>query len=250
MILKDKTAIVTGAASGIGRATAVRFAREGANVALVDMNAAGLAEAEAACGETGAKSLVLERDAADPGVMDALVAETARAFGGIDILVNTIVHRVRGKFLDITIEEFRRVLEVNVTSYYFLTQKVVPHMIERGGGSVIHISSQLGFVVIPEYSPYCTSKGAVVNMTRALAFELADRNIRVNSVAPGPTDTPGINRGFQEDPQRLENLLADVPMGRMGRPEEIAEVCLFLAGDASSYVTGHNLVADGGYLAH
>ncbi len=250
MILKDKTAIVTGAASGIGRATAVRFAREGANVALVDMNAAGLAEAEAACGETGAKSLVLERDAADPGVMDALVAETARAFGGIDILVNTIVHRVRGKFLDITIEEFRRVLEVNVTSYYFLTQKVVPHMIERGGGSVIHISSQLGFVVIPEYSPYCTSKGAVVNMTRALAFELADRNIRVNSVAPGPTDTPGINRGFQEDPQRLENLLADVPMGRMGRPEEIAEICLFLAGDASSYVTGHNLVADGGYLAH
>ncbi len=250
MILKDKTAIVTGAASGIGRATAVRFAREGANVALVDMNAAGLAEAEAACGETGAKSLVLERDAADPGVMDALVAETARAFGGIDILVNTIVHRVRGKFLDITIEEFRRVLEVNVTSYYFLTQKVVPHMIERGGGSVIHISSQLGFVVIPEYSPYCTSKGAVVNMTRALAFELADRNIRVNSVAPGPTDTPGINHGFREDPQRLKNLLADVPMGRMGRPEEIAEVCLFLAGDASSYVTGHNLVADGGYLAH
>ena len=250
MKLDGKVAIVTGAASGIGRATAVRFAREGANVALVDMNAAGLAEAEAACGETGAKSLVLERDAADPGVMDALVAETARAFGGIDILVNTIVHRVRGKFLDITIEEFRRVLEVNVTSYYFLTQKVVPHMIERGGGSVIHISSQLGFVVIPEYSPYCTSKGAVVNMTRALAFELADRNIRVNSVAPGPTDTPGINRGFQEDPQRLENLLADVPMGRMGRPEEIAEVCLFLAGDASSYVTGHNLVADGGYLAH
>ena len=182
--------------------------------------------------------------------MDTLVAETAGAFGGIDVLVNTIVHRVRGKFLDITIEEFRRVLEVNVTSYYFLTQKVVPHMIERGGGSVIHISSQLGFVVIPEYSPYCTSKGAVVNMTRALAFELADRNIRVNSVAPGPTDTPGINRGFQEDPQRLENLLADVPMGRMGRPEEIAEICLFLAGDASSYVTGHNLVADGGYLAH
>ena len=250
MILQDKTAIVTGAASGIGRATAVRFAREGANVALVDMNAAGLAEAKAACGEAGAKSLVLERDAADPDAMDALVAETAGAFGGIDVLVNTIVHRVRGKFLEITLEEFRRVLEVNVTSYYFLTQKVVPHMIERGGGSVIHISSQLGFVVIPEYSPYCTSKGAVINMTRALAFELADRNIRVNSVAPGPTDTPGINRGFQEDPQRLENLLADVPMGRMGRPEEIAEVCLFLAGDASSYVTGHNLVADGGYLAH
>ena len=124
MILKDKTAIVTGAASGIGQATSVRFAREGANVAIVDMNAAGLAETEAACGEAGAKSLVLEKDAADPDAMDALVAETTGAFGGIDVLVNTIVHRVRGKFLEITPEDFRRVLLITIHNDDFLSSSI------------------------------------------------------------------------------------------------------------------------------
>ena len=249
MILKDKTAIVTGAASGIGRATAVRFAREGANVALVDMNAAGLAEAEAACGETGAKSLVLERDAADPGVMDALVAETARAFGGIDILVNTIVHRVRGKFLDITIEEFRRVLEVNVTSYYFLTQKVVPHMIERGGGSVIHISSQLGFVVIPEYSPYCTSKGAVVNMTRALATELGPHGIRVNCLAPGTTVTDRVQKIHDNRPGYAESKLENISVKRFATPEEMAGVALFMVSGENDFMNGAIVTSDGGTTA-
>ena len=250
MRLREKVAIVTGSGRGIGKAYAMGLASEGAKLCIAELNPQTAEAVAQEIRHNGNEAIAVPTDVSVEESVLNMAHKTAEAFGGIDILVNTIVHRVRGKFLDITIEEFRRVLEVNVTSYYFLTQKVVPHMIERGGGSVIHISSQLGFVVIPEYSPYCTSKGAVVNMTRALAFELADRNIRVNSVAPGPTDTPGINRGFQEDPQRLENLLADVPMGRMGRPEEIAEVCLFLAGDASSYVTGHNLVADGGYLAH
>jgi NAD(P)-dependent dehydrogenase (short-subunit alcohol dehydrogenase family) len=250
MVLQGKTAIITGAASGIGRATAVRFAQEGANLAIIDLNRDGLANVEAECTKTGAKILSKEKDASNLAAMDEFVAETARTFGGIDILVNTIVHRVRSPFLEVKPEDFRQVLEVNVTSYYFLTQKVVPHMIERGGGSVVHISSQLGFVAIPDYSPYCTSKGAVIHMTRALAFELADRNIRVNSVAPGPTDTPGVSKGFQENPQLLENLLANVPMHRLGRPEEIADTCLFLASDAASYITGHNLVVDGGYVTH
>ena len=250
MVLQGKTAIITGAASGIGRATAVRFAQEGANLAIVDVNRDGLANVEAECCVTAAKVLRLEKDASDLAAMDEIVAATDQAFAGIDILVNTVVHRVRSPFLEIQPEDFRRVLEVNVTSYYFLTQKVVPHMVKRGGGSIVHISSQLGFVAIPDYSPYCTSKGAVIHMTRALALELADRNIRVNSVAPGPTDTPGISRGFQENPQLLENLLADVPMRRLGRPEEIANTCLFLASDAASYITGHNLVVDGGYVTH
>ena len=250
MTLQGKTAIVTGAASGIGRSTAIRFAQEGADLTIVDMDGPGLATAAAECEQAGARVLAVEKSAADFDEMDRFVAETHKTYGGIDILVNTIVFRIRSPFLEVTPEDFRRVLEVNVTSYYFLTQKVVPYMIERGGGSVVHISSQLGYVAIPDYSPYCTSKGAILNMTRALAYELADRNIRVNSVAPGPTDTPGINKGFQENPQALENLLAEVPMNRLGRPEEIANVCLFLAGDAASYITGHNLVADGGYVTH
>lgn len=250
MILKGKTAIVTGAASGIGQSTAVKFAQEGANLTIVDVDKAGLSTTAAKCEKIGAKVLPLEKSAADFDEMDQFVAETKNTYGGIDILVNTIVFRTRGPFLDIKPEDFRQVLEVNVTSYYFLTQKVVPHMIEGGGGSVVHISSQLGYVAIPDYSPYCTSKGAILNMTRALSYELANRNIRVNSVAPGPTDTPGINKGFQENPEILKNLLANVPMNRLGRPEEIANVCLFLASDAASYITGHNLVADGGYVIH
>lgn len=250
MTLQGKTAIVTGAASGIGRSTAIRFAQEGANLTIVDMDGPGLTTAAAECEQAGARVLAVEKSAADFDEMDRFVAETHEAYGGIDILVNTIVFRIRRPFLEVTPEDFRRVLEVNVTSYYFLTQKVVPYMIERGGGSIVHISSQLGYVAIPDYSPYCTSKGAILNMTRALAYELANRNIRVNSVAPGPTDTPGINKGFQENPQVLEDLLAEVPMNRLGRPEEIANVCLFLASDAASYITGHNLVADGGYVTH
>jgi NAD(P)-dependent dehydrogenase (short-subunit alcohol dehydrogenase family) len=120
----------------------------------------------------------------------------------------------------------------------------------RGGGAVIYISSQLGFVGAAKLSAYCLAKGAVVNMTRALAFELAEKNIRVNSVAPGPTDTEGLAGTYHANPAMLETRLADVPMGRLGRPEEIAEAILFLASDASSYVTGHNLVADGGFLVH
>jgi len=182
--------------------------------------------------------------------MDAFVSRTVERFGGIDVLVVPHIQRLTKPFLEVEIEEFRRALEVNVTSYYFLTQKVVPHMEARGGGAVIYISSQLGFVGAAKLSAYCLAKGAVVNMTRALAFELAEKNIRVNSVAPGPTDTEGLADTYHANPAMLETRLADVPMGRLGRPEEIAEAILFLASDASSYVTGHNLVADGGFLVH
>ncbi len=250
MVLKGKTAIITGAASGIGAATAVCFAKAGANITLVDVNTSELDRVETECGGHGAKVLAIGKDASDATAMDGFVTETVKTFDGIDVLVNTVVYRVRSPFLEVEPEEFRRTLEVNVTGYYFLTQKVIPHMLRGGGGSVIHISSQLGFSAIPNYSPYCTSKGAVVNMTRALALDLAEKNIRVNSVAPGPTDTPGLRKGFDERPELMDRLVADIPLGRLGRPEEIAEVCLFLASDASSYVTGHNLVADGGYLTH
>ena len=250
MILEGKTTIVTGAGWGIGKAIAVRFAREGARLTLVDINPSALAEVGAESRKHGAKILCVERDASDPACMDEFVAATVEAFGGVDILVNNAVYRVFKPFLEITPEELRRMLDVNVAAYFILTQKVVPHMVSKGGGSVIHISSQLGFVGAPNLSAYCTSKGAVVNMTRTLALELADRNIRVNSVAPGPIDTEGLRDVFHGDPKGLESRLADVPLHRLGRPEEIAEVCLFLASERSSYVSGHNLVADGGFLTH
>lgn len=250
MILQGKTAIITGAAWGIGKAIAIRFAREGANLTLVDINESALAAMEAECRRQGAGVLAVGKDASDLAAMDEFVAATVARFGGVDILVNNAVYRVTKPFLEVQPEEFRRALEVNVSGYYFLTQKVVPHMLKRGGGNVVHISSQLGFVGARGLSAYCTSKGAVVNMTRALALELAEKNIRVNAIAPGPVDTEGLRAIYRGDPEGLRARLADVPLGRLGLPEEMAEVCLFLASERSSYVNGHNLVADGGFLTH
>ncbi len=250
MTLKGKTAIITGAAWGIGKATALCFAREGAGLTLVDLNAPALAEVEAACREHGAKVVAVAQDAADLESMNNFVKATADAFGGIDILVNSTAHRVVKPFLEVKPEELFRTLAVNVAGFYLLIQRVVPHMLKRREGSIVNISSQIGFVGAPNLSAYCTSKGAVINMTRTLALELAPKNIRVNSVAPGATDTEGSRGLYRSDPGMLKARLADVPMGRLGRPEEIAEVCLFLASGRSSYITGHNLVADGGFLIH
>jgi NAD(P)-dependent dehydrogenase (short-subunit alcohol dehydrogenase family) len=248
--LKGKTAIITGAAWGIGKATALCFAREGAGLTLVDLNAAALADVETACRECGARVVAVARDAADLESMEAFVQATADAFGGIDILVNSVAHRVVKPFLEVQPDELLRTLTVNVAGVFLLIQRVVPHMLARGGGSIVNISSQIGFVGAPNFSAYCTAKGAVINMTRTLALEFASQNIRVNSVAPGATETEGARALYRADPEILKARLADVPMGRLGRPEEIAEACLFLASERASYVTGHILVADGGFLIH
>ncbi|MFQ5691699.1 MAG: SDR family NAD(P)-dependent oxidoreductase [Nitrospinota bacterium] len=195
-----------------------------------------------------AKVLALAKDASDLAVMDEIVERTLSTFGGIDIVVNNAVHRVFKPFEEVEPDEFRRSLEVNITGYFFLIQKVLPHMAGRGG-SIINLSSIFGFVGSALLSTYCVTKGAVANMTRTLALELAEKNVRVNAVAPGPIDTKGL-RALLTDPAVLEDRLSGVPLHRLGTPEEVAEACLFLASDASSYVNGHNLVTDGGFLAH
>ncbi len=251
MILDGKTAIITGPASGLGAATAVRFSREGANLTLVDLDEAGLRRIEAECRKGGAGVLTIAGDAADLTVMDEAVQRTVETFGGIDILVNNMIYRVYKPFSEVGPEEFRRSLEVNVAGYFFLTQKVLPQMLRRGGGSIVNLSSVFGYVGCRDLAPYCVTKGAVVNMTRALALELADKNVRVNAVAPGPIETEGLMSGaISRDPARVEKRLAEIPLRRMGTPEEVAGVCLFLASDASGYMNGHNLVADGGFMTH
>lgn len=250
MKLDGKTAILTGAGAGIGAATARCFSQEGANIVLMDLDAKGLANTERGCKEGKGNILTFCNDASKLDAMDDMVTQTLKSFGQIDILLNNAVYRVHKPFLEVSHEEFQHSLEVNITSYYFLTQKVVPHMIEAGGGSIINMSSTFGFVGSPGLSPYCISKGAVANMTRTLALELAEQNIRVNAVAPGPIETEGLLALMEKDPKVREMREADVPSHRLGKPDEMAQVCLFLASDAASYINGHNLVADGGFLTH
>jgi len=250
MDLKGKVVIITGAAAGIGAATARLFAQRGASLALLDINEEGLRKVETECKSSGTKVLALMCDTSLLPELDRAVQETLIRLEGIDILINNAIFRAIGPFLQIKEEEFDRSLFTNIKGYFFFAQKVVPHMLRRGGGKVINIASTFGFVGSQSLSAYCTCKGAVVTMTKAMALELGPMRIHVNAVAPGPIMTEGMRDLIQRVPGLYENRVRDVPMGRYGTPEEVAEVCLFLTSDACSYMNGSILVADGGYLTH
>lgn len=250
MSLNGKVVIITGPAAGIGAAAAKLFASEGAKLCLLDVDEINLKKVEADCRELGADVLALKCDVSHLPEIDNAIAEIIRQFEGIDILVNNAIYRAIKPFLEVEEDDFDQALFTNIKGYFFFVQKVVPHMIERQGGRVINIASTFGFVGSSNLSAYCTCKGAVVNMTRAMAFELAGENIFVNAVAPGPIMTEGMSELIQRVPSVHESRVKDVPMGRFGTPEEIAQVCLFLASDKCSYMNGSVLVADGGFLTH
>ena len=250
MSLNGKVVIITGPAAGIGAAAAKLFASEGAKLCLLDVDEINLKKVEADCRELGADVLALKCDVSLLPEIDNAIAEVIQQFEGIDILVNNAIYRAIKPFLEVEEDDFDQALFTNIKGYFFFAQKVVPHMIERQGGRVINIASTFGFVGSSNLSAYCTCKGAVVNMTRAMAFELAGDNIFVNAVAPGPIMTEGMSELIQRVPSVHDSRVKDVPMGRFGTPEEIAQVCLFLASDQCSYMNGSVLVADGGFLTH
>ena len=250
MSLDGKVVIITGPAAGIGAATAKLFASRGAKLCLLDIDGDSLQRVEADCRELGADVIALKCDVSLLSEMDKAISETIRRFDGIDILVNNAIFRAIKPFLEIEEDEFDKSLFTNIKGYFFFAQKVVPHMKKRQWGKVINIASTFGFVGSSNLSAYCTCKGAVVNMTRAMAFELAGESIYVNAVAPGPIMTEGMSDLIKRVPSVHESRVQDVPMGRFGTPEEIAEVCLFLASEQCSYMNGSVLVADGGFLTH
>jgi len=250
--LANKVALITGGASGIGRATALRFAREGAAVAVVDLEeVGGRAVAKAIVGE-GGQAVFLCCDVSQAADCQRAVEETVDKLGGLDILFNNAGIIRRATVIDTTEEEWDRVMAVNVKSIFLLSKYAIPVMAQAGGGVIINTASGWGLVGGHRAVSYCASKGAVVNMTRAMALDHGEQKIRVNCICPGDTDTAMMRHEARQLGQSEEDFLAeagDRPLQRIGRPEDIAQAALYLASDASSFVTGAALVVDGGGLA-
>jgi len=249
--LAGKVALITGAASGIGRAAALLFAQEGAAVAIADINNAGLAVAEEIV-QNGGQAIFEHADVTQAADCQRAVARTLREFGGIHVLFNNAGIIRRASVVELSEEDWDRVMTVNVRSIFLMSRQVIPIMAKAGGGSIINTASGWGLAGGPRAAVYCASKGAVVLLTKAMAVDHGPQKIRVNCICPGDTDT-GMLRDEAQQLGALEGAFlaesARRPLGRIGKPEEIARAALYLASDASSFVTGTALVVDGGGLA-
>ncbi len=246
--IAGKVCVVTGAGSGIGRATALRLAAEGGHVLCADINAASATETAEEITSTGGSALARQVDVADPRAVDAMVADAVQNFGQLDVLVNNAGVNLPGVLHEVSDEVIERTLAVNVKGQIYGCRAAIPHMLDRGG-SIINISSVNGIVSEPFLAVYSASKGASVMLTKGVALDYAKRGIRCNVVCPGWVDTP-INYAHAEMMGGLQKVYDTIdsfqPIGRPGQPSEIANVVLFLASDESSLMTGSVVVADGG----
>jgi meso-butanediol dehydrogenase/(S,S)-butanediol dehydrogenase/diacetyl reductase len=248
MRLKGKVAIITGGGSGIGRATAELFAREGASVVVADYNADAGQEAVQAIRDAGGDALFFEVDVSDRAQVQQMVQATLDAYGGVDVLFNNAGVLIFGTVLDTDEASWNRLMSINLTGVFLCSRAVLPHMIARGGGSIINTSSSTGaHDAAGNSAAYVASKGGVALLTKAMAIDHAGDNVRVNAIAPGPTDTPMLRGSFSAE--ELVDFAATFPMKRLGHPEELAQAALFLASDEASFVTGCVLAADGGQTA-
>lgn len=250
MQLDNKTAIITGAASGIGQATAVRFAEEGAHVIVTDINSktgpALVEDIEAAGGD----ATFYELDVTDSDRFEEVVTDVADTHG-LDILVNNAGTGHPSAYVEDTDESMRDfVIDVNVKGVWNGCHAALPHMKSQGSGSIVNVGSLASIFGLPKQAAYSLSKGAVLNFTRAVAAEAGPKGVRANAVCPGFTDTPLLDQflaGTSDPEQARQKLRDDYPLKRLGEPEEIASCILFLASEEASWVTGHGLVVDGGY---
>lgn len=247
--LDQKVVIVTGAATGIGRSIALTFAREGATVVVNYAHSADEAEKTRQMIEQNqGKALVVQADVAQYTQVTGLIEQTVRAFQRLDILVNNAGMEIHSPFLDVTEQQFDRVLGVDLKGPFFCAQAAAREMVKRHiAGRIINISSVHEDLAMPQNAPYCCAKGGIRMLTRTIALELAPYGITVNNIAPGAVDTP-IDADVKADPQKYAALLAEIPLHRMGKPEEIASLALYLASDAAGYVTGSTYVMDGGLM--
>jgi NAD(P)-dependent dehydrogenase (short-subunit alcohol dehydrogenase family) len=246
-MLKGKVAVVTGGASGIGRATAALFAREGANVVVADYEPTGGQDTVKMIKGEGGEAFFVETDVSRPEDVERMVKETVKTYGLLDILFNNAGVGETAKATEASLEHWERVLAINLRGVFLGCKYAIPRMIRNGGGSIINNASILAEVGFSEATAYAASKHGIVGLTQTIAIDYAAQGIRANTVCPGFIRTPMVMKGLDEE---TRGYIAGLhPLGRMGEPEEVAEAVLFLASDRSSFVTGTCLFVDGGYTA-
>ena len=252
MRLAGKVALITGGNSGIGKASAILFAQEGAKVVIAARDTVSGEETASAIKKGGGTAVFVRTDVSQRDDCKQAVDLTITRFGRIDVLFNNAGMALVKTLHETTEEEWDRIFDTNLKSIFRMCKFAIPHMIAGGGGSIINTGSQLSMVAAPSFAAYCATKGAILNLSRAMALDYAKHNIRVNTLCPGAVATPRRLRQFEgkEGPQGTLGHLASLhPMGRIGQPEELAPAVLFLACGDASFVTGTALVVDGGYIA-
>lgn len=248
--LAGKSAVVTGAGNGIGRAIALAFAQAEANVACVDIDAKAAEATAAAAANEGVKTLAVRCDVADEADVAAAAKAILQKFPAIHVLVNGAAgYDPNGTVLDLTLSDWNRVFAVNVGGAFLMSRAILPAMIAAGGGSIIHIASQLGSVAAPRRAAYCATKGALIQLAKAMATDHAAQKIRVNTLSPGAVETERLVKRFGDMETARRTAGPKHLLQRLGQPEEIARAAVFLASDASSFMTGADLLIDGGYNA-
>jgi len=251
MELKNKVAIITGARRGMGKSHALTLAKAGAKVVVADISKEDCEIVVEEIKKNGGEAIAVKCDVIKKEDIDNMVKAAVGKWGKVDILVNNAGICQFKPFLELTEEEWDRTINVNLRGYFLCAQACAKEMAKQKAGVIVNIASvamgQVG-IGFPNLAHYCASKGGIVGMTEAMALELAPYNIRVNAISPGMIETPMIE-AVKSDPKTMEAMLAQVPMHRVGKPEEVSNLVLFLASDQSSYVTGSTVVIDGGWLA-
>lgn len=249
MRLKDKVTLITGGASGIGAETARVFAREGALLAIADVNSQAADEMVAEIKDSGGQSIAVEVDVTDSAQVAAAIAECVKAYGKLDILFNSAGIVIEGDVTDLAEDDWDKVMDVNVKGTFLMCKHAIPEMIRNGGGVIVNVGSIQSFSANSVSCVYTASKAAILTLTRNIAVKYADRNIRANTVCPGDCETPLMAALFEQNDGMRERITAKYPMGRMAQPADIANAVLFLASDEASFATGTELTIDGGFLA-
>jgi NAD(P)-dependent dehydrogenase (short-subunit alcohol dehydrogenase family) len=245
MRLQNKVAIITGAATGIGRATALLFAREGASVVVADISKKSGVQTVQSIQDAGGRAIFVHTDLAVPEQIEALVEQTIRSYGHLNILHSNAFWRVAKPAVEASLEDWQHTIDVTLRAAFLCAKYSIPQLLKSGGGTIVFTASIQGIVAVANDAPYQAAKGGLLALTRSLAIDYSP-SIRVNSILPGPILTPAWNGVSSEDMQKAAE---ETMLKRLGLPEEVAEVALFLASDASSYMTGSSVIVDGGFTA-